>query len=160
MKIKKLTFLINGTEVAGVMVAQPLLQLFQPLLLHGISAMVSCEKGEAPCLGRGSSPGAPSGGHRALPSAEGCGSEAAASAECQGGVREVLPRTRALGAGCGAARSSLAGLRLGLALPQRGVVPAAPSRSDVRTARSCCRQELCFLSYDRQEIFREGGRQR
>lgn len=77
-----------------------------------------------------------------------------------GGVREVLPRTGALGAGCGAARSSLAGLRLGLALPQRGVVPAAPPRSDVRTARSCCRQELCFLSYGRQEIFREGGRQR
>ena len=53
MKIKKLTFLINGIEVAGVMAAQPLLQLFQPLLLQSASPMVSCGKGEASCLGLG-----------------------------------------------------------------------------------------------------------
>lgn len=47
LKIKKLAFLINGIEVAGVMAAQPLLQLFQPLLLQSASPMVSCGKGEA-----------------------------------------------------------------------------------------------------------------
>lgn len=76
----------------------------------------------------------------------------------------MLPCTWALGVGCGAARRPLAQLWMGLALPQPGLVPAAPLRpgdpATVHTEGSCCLQEPCFLSYGRQEVFREGGRQR
>ena len=77
---------------------------------------------------------------------------------------EVLPCIWAPGVGCRAAQRPLAGLRMGLALPQPGMVPAAPLCSGdpamVHTERSCCLQEPCFLSYGRQEVFQEGGRQR
>lgn len=73
-KIKKLTFLINGIEVAGVMAVQPLLQLFQPLLLQTTSPMVSCGKGRSTLLGAwGPHQADPSEGCRALPCAGGCG---------------------------------------------------------------------------------------
>lgn len=101
LKIKKLTFLINGTEVAGVMVAQLLLQLFWLLLLHSVSLMVSCGKREAPCLS----------------------------------------------------------LELRLGLPQPGVVPELSGPPMGALQGAAADRELRFLSYGRQEIFREGGGQ-
>lgn len=166
LKIKKLTFLINRIEVAGVMVARSLLQLFQPLLLQSLSPMVSCGKGAASCM----EPGGPlqadySEWHRALPCAGGSGSVAAGSApDFTGCVWELLPCIWALAVSCGAAQRPLDGLWMGLALSQPRMVPEAPGRSGdpaiVHTERSCCLQEPRFLSYGRQEVFREGGKQR
>lgn len=125
LKIKKLTFLINGVEVAGVMVAQPLLKLFQPLLLQSVDPITCVSLGAW-----GPHQTDPSEGCRALPSAGLCGCVATVSAlDFKGCIWEVLPCIWALGAGCGAAQRPLAGLWMGLALPQTGMVPAASLHS-------------------------------
>lgn len=141
------------------MVAQPLLQLFQPLLLQSVDPMACVSLGAG-----GPHQADPSEGCRALTSAGLCGSVAAGSAlDFKERVRKVLPCIWALGVGCGAAQRPLAGPWMGLALPQPGMAPAAPLHSGasalVHSERSWCLQEPCFLSYSRQEVFREGSRQ-
>jgi len=120
--------------------------------------MVSCRKGEASRSGLGvPARQIPAKGAEPPPCTGRWGSVAAGSAPDfrGGGVGGA-----ALHLGSGAARRPLARL----ALPQPGMVPAAPlGAGDPAMARadsSCCLWEPRFLSYGRQEVSGEGGRQR
>lgn len=104
------------------MVAQPLLQLFQPVLLQSVDSMACVSLGAG-----GPHQAEPSEGCRALTSAGLCESVAAGSAlDFKERVWEVLPCIWAMGVGCGAAQWRP---WMGLALPQPGMAPAAPLHS-------------------------------
>lgn len=132
------------------MVAQPLMQLFQPLLLRSMSPVVSCGKGEASCSGPEiPCRQTPGNGAEPSPVQGNVGLSQLALPRILGGRWEVLPCIQALARLCMA----------GAACP--GWCPHAPMLRDPAVVHweKLPPAELCFLSYERQKVFQEGGRQ-